>query len=810
MKTKFLLFALAFVCAIMAGAQPDYDGCHFFRNMQKMPRAKKLTTAQQKAMQNSILRSDTIDILHYEIDIDVTQYNLQTISAATTISYAALEPNRESILLDLYELTVDSVKAGEQHLNYTYNGATLQVYFAESPSVGVEEQLTVFYHGVPHADPNWGGFYFASNYIYNLGIGLTTIPPNFGKVWYPCFDTFVERATYTYHVTSAGGRVAVCQGDLFDEVQLGGDTLRRSFHLATQIPSYLSAIAVSNYTTSEYIHEGAYGDVEVRLAAKPEHINGMISTFQELGYAIDALEHWWGPMVWNRVGYVYTTAGALEIPTNIAYPQFMVGESLNSNGRLISHELGHYWWGDIVTMIIHNDMWLKEGPAEYSAHLFFEWRDGHEEFIDVVKDNHLYVLEEAHVQDEGFHAMSPMPDEFIYGRTTYRKGASVVHNLRGYMGDELFRTGMQAVQENLAFSNMNPDIFRDELEAATGLDLTSFFEDQIYNPGFSTFVIDSVQSSISGPNVVSTLYLQQKLRECPDFYTNVPLEVTAMDANRVKHNFMVTAGEQFSTVTITTDFEPVLWSLNSNGKLNQARMDYEFTVNSTSSNQLRPFVEFRTGTAAINEGDSAFIRIEHQWVAPDNHDLAPYIDELSSTHFWTIDGIWPEGLALTGRVNYRGIQTYDLDYDLVNTTEANIMLLWRENSSQPWINHPDYELQQGNLFNASGQIIINQLLKGQYSFGNGDMAATVPEQVLAELNCYPNPAREMITVAGLAGAHLLEVYDLNGRMVLSERFNGLQERHRFSVAQLPAGWYRVIARNTLGQQTAAASIEVLR
>jgi aminopeptidase N len=810
MKTKFILFTLAVLSALTVTAQPDYDGCHFFRNLQKMPRAKKLTPTQQKAMQNSILRSDTIDILHYEIDIDVTRYSQQTIVAATTITYVALEPDRESILLDLFELTVDSVKAGDLHLSHSYDGATLQVYFEAPPQVGEEQELTVFYQGQPHADPNWGGFYFASNYIYNLGIGLTTVPPNFGKVWYPCFDTFVERATYTYHVTSAGGRIAVCQGDLFDEVQLGGDTLRRSFHLATQIPSYLSAIAVSNYTTNEYIHEGAYGDVEVRLAAKPEHINGMINTFQELGFAIDALEYWWGPMIWNRVGYVYTTAGALEIPTNIAYPQFMVGESLNSNGRLFSHELGHYWWGDIVTMIVHNDMWLKEGPAEYSAHLFFEWRDGRDEFIDVVKDNHLYVLEEAHVQDEAFHPMSPMPDEFIYGRTTYRKGASVLHNLRAYMGDELFRVGMQAVQENLAFSNMDPIIFRDELQAATGLDLTSYFDDQIYKPGFSTFVIDSVESTNAGGTYANTLYLQQKLRECPEFYSNVPLEVTAMDANREKHNFMVTVGEQYSTVNITTDFEPVLWSLNSNGLLNQARMDFEFTVNSTSSNQLRPFVEFRTGTAAINEGDSAFIRIEHQWAAPDNHDLAPYIDVLSSTHFWTVDGIWPEGVALTGRLNYRGIQTHDLDYDLVNTTEAEIMLLWRENSSQPWVNHPDYELQQGNLFNASGQIIVNQLLKGQYAFGNGDVAASIRENAVGEFNLYPNPASDMLTIDGLNGAQLLQVFDLNGRMVLQEVVSPSLKQYRLSVAQLPVGWYRVVATNSNGTQVAAASIEVIR
>ena len=48
-------------------------------------------------------------------------------------------------------------------------------------------------------------------------------------------------------------------------------------------------------------------------------------------------------------------------------------------------------------------MWLKEGPAEYSSHLFVEWKDGEEAFIDVVKDNQLFVLEECHIQDNGFH-----------------------------------------------------------------------------------------------------------------------------------------------------------------------------------------------------------------------------------------------------------------------------------------------------------------------------------------------------------------------------------------------------------------------
>lgn len=60
--------------------------------------------------------------------------------------------------------------------------------------------------------------------------------------------------------------------------------------------------------------------------------------------------------------------------------------------------------------------------------------------LQAVKDNHFRVLREAHLDDGGFRP-SPMPDEHIYGTHTYYKGASVMHNLRGYLGDKYFAKG---------------------------------------------------------------------------------------------------------------------------------------------------------------------------------------------------------------------------------------------------------------------------------------------------------------------------------------------------------------------------------
>ncbi|NQX91575.1 MAG: hypothetical protein HRT74_05515, partial [Flavobacteriales bacterium] len=395
-------------------------------------------------MEASIARSDTFDIVKYTIDLDVTDYNGQNIIGQADVDFIPLQAGRTSITFDLKQLDVDSVLFEGEQLNWTVLDDQIMIHFNDP--LDLEEQtVSVFYQGVPYQDPTWGGFYHEDNYIYNLGIGLTTIPPNFGKVWYPCFDTFVERATYEYIIKSANGMRAFCQGDMVEDLELGGDTIQRRFVFDFLIPTHLSAIAVANYGTDFSVHQGLEEDLDVTITAKTGDLTTAVERLEELPQAIDALEWWWGPYPFARVGYVMTTDGALEIPQNIAYPDNMLTAGSLSNRRLLSHELGHLWWGDLTVMRTHNDMWMKEGPAEYSAHLVTEWIDGQEEFIEQVKDNHLMVLESAHTADNGFQVLSPIIDEEIYGVHTYNKGAMTFHNLRGYLGDSLFRDAMKGV-----------------------------------------------------------------------------------------------------------------------------------------------------------------------------------------------------------------------------------------------------------------------------------------------------------------------------------------------------------------------------
>lgn len=766
---KSYLFLLGIFLTVSIYSQKDHKGCHHFRNQGQH---KKFSNAEKTMTAISNARSDTFNIHQYDIHLDVTDYSGQTITGFTDITFEPILESQSYINLDLYQLVVDSVTDDNGLLTYTYDDEILKVNFDDVLPAGDITSIRVYYHGSPYRDPSWGGFYFESGYIYNLGIGLTTIPPNFGKVWYPCFDSFVERANYTYHIKSADGYLAHCQGNLVGEDVISGDTIERHFEFLHDITTHQSAIAVSDYQTHSYDHVGEYGTIPVTLKAKPAQFESMDDIFTELGICIDALEYWYGPYPFDKVGYIMTTDGALEIPENIAYPASMTGASLFANGQLFGHELGHQWWGNIVTPRLHNHMWIKEGPAEYSGHLFVEYKDGPEEFIEVVKDNQLFVLEEAHVQDNGFQVLSPIIDEEIYGRHTYYKGASVMHNMRAYLGDELFRQAMMQVQANEAYTSVNAAQFEEVLEDATGADLSDFFQDWILSPGFSTFVVDSVSTTENNGMFTSQVYVQQKLREAPDFHSNVPIELSALSPDWEYTDFQFVADGEFSNFEIETDFEPVLVAFNVHNRLNGARMDYQDTIFwDETFNMNLPRVDFRVKKNGLPDGENALIRLEHIWAGPDDEFTHIAIDDMSDNHYWIVDGDWPEGTDLEARIDYHGVDPYDLDFDLVGQNEADLMLVYRETSADEWINYPDYNLNAGSLTSGTGNIQIEPLRKGQYALANGDVSLTIPALDLAieEIQLFPNPSTDQINIKMSSrvtkkGQVELEIYDSSGKL----------------------------------------------
>lgn len=798
--------------AVAAWAQPHPYGCHYFR---QAPGPLNFSQAARDQINETIARSDTFDILHYDIHLDLTTPLPDAFKAFTNVTFAPRMEGQERIRFDLFQFTVDSVRDADGPLAFTYDDQFLNVDFPAVLALGEEHTVTVYYHGAPHRDPEWGGFYYEGGYMYNLGIGLSTIPPNFGKVWYPCFDSFVERATYTYHVKTTAGNRLHGQGDFLGEVQVNADTVLRSFSMAHPIPTHLSAVAVANYRDSNFVHLGANGEVPVRLSAKNNDLNAMLAKFGDVGAAIDVCEHWYGPHMFDRVGYVLTTDGALEIPTNIAYPSFILGQSVLENRALFTHELGHHWWGDNVTPYVHNDMWLKEGPAEYSGHLIEEWIGGRVPFIKAVKDNHNLILRQAHRDDGGFQALSPMPDAHIYGTHTYKKGASVMHNLRGYLGDELFKQALRGVQNDLGDGTITPQTFRDALELHSGRDLDAFFDAWVFAPGYSTFEVRAMELTNNGSTWTADLEIGQKLYGATVMHQQVPLDVTFLSATGEVHEAAIVAGGAFDSATLDVPFEPAMVVLNRAMRLNQARMDNEVTlVPGVNFTNVVPYVDFRL--YPINLVDSTLVRVEHIFCAPDAEPLQAGIDQISDTHYWVVDGLWPEGTVLEGRMYYLGENDAHLDQALIGGDETGMVLLHRPTANDVWSICPDQVITAGSLTNNNGLIKVTDLRKGQYTFGKAQTIIGVEERADTPFNMTlgPVPANTTITATGRFDGRAtlwFDVIGMDGRFVQRSTAAVGGEFHKdIDVTTLAAGGYILRVTQDAGGRLYEQRFDVVR
>lgn len=792
---RLSLFLLACLSTFILHAQntdPQEFGCHFIK--QKM-NAIPMSPEQQVRMQASLERSDTFDVLHYDISLDLTMFDQAYLGAETRIDFRARMDSLFYINLDLEGLNVNYIiSAAGDTLFYQHKGSLLKVFLDTLLNIQDEYSVSVNYEGRPITCPSgFGGFYFEDGYAYNLGIGLQASPHNFGRAWFPCFDNFVERSTYTYNVISHNGRRAFAVGTFISEDSLGGDTIIRRYSMMQPIPTYLSHVAVAKYGEVRYMHQGKYGAIPVSLVAKWEDTSEVRQSFRPLGDALDCLEEWYGPYPFERVGYNMTSRGAMEHPTAVAYPDNSIQGGITNLG-LITHELCHHWWGDITTLKTEHDMWLKEGPASYSEQQIIECREGADAFEAAVRTNNLAMINSAHLADEGYHPLSPMPDEWTYGRTTYDKGAAMIHNLRGYLGDSLFKVGMQSVLSDLAYQSINANEFKQQLEVSTGYDLSAYFDNWIFSPGWSDFYVDHFKYNSSSDSV--TVTVRQGVYGTNDLHREVPLKIGFYHADEgVFTKTMICSGD-VSTEKFAVPFQTSFVFANPNQHLNLASAGNMQRITANGGQDLS-FTLWNLNVFELT--DPYDLQITHHYIAPEDDlpDSIPF--RLSSTHFWTLN-IGEQSGILDARINYTGGNARELDYDLTQNTEDSIILVYRPNGNANWLEYPYYKKIKVLPTDGRGFIELEKVLSGQYAFANGPSGIFLKSdhQIVDMFQLYPNPATDEIRIEwnenGSGNAEYIEVVSMEGIVVRKldfPQFSSRSNLNTIDVRELPDGTYFV-------------------
>jgi hypothetical protein len=217
------------------------------------------------------------------------------------------------------------------------------------------------------------------------------------------------------------------------------------------------------------------------------------------------------------------------------YPQFF-----------LAHEIAHQFWGGAVGWESYHEQWISEGFAQYFALLYAERTLSADRVTDIRRKLRQTATENAdqgpiwlgyrlgHIQDDGR----------IFRAVVYNKSAMVLNMLRRWLGDEVFFRGLRDLYAQSRYTKIGTRHVRTRFEAASGTDLSRFFDGWIKSPdiprvrlGYTqvgstlSVRIDQVGPVMEVPLTVSVIYASgasdDHLVRLQEASTSVDLPVTA-------------------------------------------------------------------------------------------------------------------------------------------------------------------------------------------------------------------------------------------------------------------------------------------
>ncbi len=455
----------------------ERDEVFLFKSGHHQERSKGSAPAQL------MLAAADVDVESYDIAIEVIPA-LQRVEGSVRIRARVLASSLTQLELNLYdEMTVTSVLLEGVNRPFTRGGDFLRIALPRPYVADEMLDVTVAYGGTPPV-VGFGSFTFSVHNGHPLISSLSE--PYSARAWWPCVDFPGDKAVVGMDLTVPESLTGVSNGVLQQVVPNGDGT--RTFQWRSQYPisTYLVSVAISDYVswTDWYEPLDDRPPMPVRNYVYAEHLE---KAQHDLGVAVPMLEFYASlfgeyPFVEEQYGHaLFSFFGGMEHQTITSFGAPLIRGD-DKYQWLVAHEVAHHWWGNSVTPDTWGHVWVSEGMATYSEALWWEHRYGPEAFA-----TYMTTLDR-----QPFCGPLVNPTCGLFGRTTYKKGAWVLHMLRGILGDEDFFAGLRRFGAVNGHATADTPLLQYAMEAASLRDLSWFFDrwtlqegEPIYNWGWS-------------------------------------------------------------------------------------------------------------------------------------------------------------------------------------------------------------------------------------------------------------------------------------------------------------------------------------
>ncbi|XP_053667734.1 membrane alanyl aminopeptidase-like [Anopheles marshallii] len=426
------------------------------------------------------------DVLPSHYDIEIKPYfeaenekKAFTFDGHTVISVTASKENVAQIRLHKANMNITSwsvMRKSNSRLvrseNETYDEETqiLTLHLNETLLKNVEYLMVFNYVGV--MEENMRGFY--RSYFYENGmkvwLGSTQFEQTEARRAFPCFDEPKFKATFQLKLS-----YKPLQYEIFSNTRItksdviGNNRTLATFGITPKMSTYLLAFIVAPYSTS--------GDGILQILSRPEASNQTAYGIDQGLRLLQALGDWI-QYPFNNVTEIQRmymaavpdfAAGAMENWGLITYressllyvPEDATSLQQQRIATIISHELAHQWFGNLITCEWWDVTWLNEGFATY-----FEYF-GTALVEPTWELEQQFVVEKLHtaMQTDGALSTHPMTHPVytqaqaaaIFDTISYNKGGVVLRMLEHHMTKEVFKNAIVEYVKERQFSASRPE-----------------------------------------------------------------------------------------------------------------------------------------------------------------------------------------------------------------------------------------------------------------------------------------------------------------------------------------------------------------
>ena len=472
----------------------------------------------------AIERSALVKVKSYRIDLDLTT-GAENFRVITTISFAGLKPGA-STYIDCVGSKVISASLNGVDFDPNFDGETIYI-----PEIAAENVLVIEHDGV-YSNTGEGLHRFVDP-VDNEVYLYTQFETGDARRMYACFDQPDQKATFTISTITPKHWEVISNYGIESTKGLDGDRKFIQFAQSQVISTYVTAIVAGPYTSvhDEYKCEktiplGIYARKSFFQYVDAENIfevtkQGFAYFEKTFGLAypfgkydqIAVAEYNWGAM--ENVGCVTFHEDVLIFRSKVTERNYV------SRATTIHHEMAHMWFGDLVTMKWWDDLWLNESFAEWASYQSVsestKYKQAWTEFNSLRK-NWAYRVDQL-------TTTHPIATEMVdldavrtnFDGISYAKGASVLQQLVAHVGRDNFIKGLRLYFAKHAFGNTTLKDLIDQLEAASGRDLTPWVSTWLRTAGVNTLrpVIE-----VSGDTYAS-ISIQQEVPTMPVWSTEL-------------------------------------------------------------------------------------------------------------------------------------------------------------------------------------------------------------------------------------------------------------------------------------------------